>query len=248
MDRDMRLAPILFGASVLVGMLFIVTAKLAMLPAWAVTLVPILVMCGYAAMTMMPRLRLRDDQTGDNLYYMGFLFTLASLGVSLYNSPLTARPSRSSSRSASPSARRSRACIAVFFSQMRRDPVEIEREARIELAEAARRVRNELDATVMEMSNFQRATLQVINDGFVAVQANVDRISEELASAMRKTVEATRAPLWRRPMPRLRPSRPWANRRLLASMRMAVLIAGRLDESGRKLAEENDRIASSSGR
>ena len=42
-------------------------------------------MLGYALLIYSARaLRLRDDQSGDNLYYMGFLFTLTSLGVSLY--------------------------------------------------------------------------------------------------------------------------------------------------------------------
>ena len=53
--------------------------------AFYVTLVPVLFMIGYALLLGLARLfRLRDDQSGDNLYYMGFLFTLTSLAVSLY--------------------------------------------------------------------------------------------------------------------------------------------------------------------
>ena len=41
-------------------------------------------MVGYAVLLGARLFRLRDDQSGDNLYYMGFLFTLTSLAVSLY--------------------------------------------------------------------------------------------------------------------------------------------------------------------
>src|SRR4051794_1412408 len=76
---------LLFFTVVLLGSGYIVFAKLHEFNASTVTAVPVLVMIGYAIMLGVARLfRLRDDQSGDNLYYMGFLFTLTSLAVSLY--------------------------------------------------------------------------------------------------------------------------------------------------------------------
>ena len=96
----------------------------------------------YAALMATARLlRLRDDQAGDNLYYMGFLFTLTSLAVSLYQF--------SSTGSSEQIVRNFGIAIAsniagiplrILFHQMRRDPAEVESTARIELADASRRV------------------------------------------------------------------------------------------------------------
>src|SRR6202048_4720404 len=79
------LSGLLFFAVVIAGSGYIVAAKLHGFPAVYVTLVPVAIMLAYALLIGLARLfRLRDDQSGDNLYYMGFLFTLTSLAVSLY--------------------------------------------------------------------------------------------------------------------------------------------------------------------
>src|SRR5690554_1532003 len=49
-----------------------------------VTAVPVSLMLTYFALNMLPGIRLQNEQAGDNLYYMGFVFTLTSLGISLY--------------------------------------------------------------------------------------------------------------------------------------------------------------------
>src|ERR1700736_2621370 len=79
------LSGLLFFGVVVVGAGYIVFSKLQGFSALQVTLVPVLIMIAYASALGLARLfRLRDDQSGDNLYYMGFLFTLTSLAVSLY--------------------------------------------------------------------------------------------------------------------------------------------------------------------
>jgi hypothetical protein len=76
---------VLFLAFVLIGAAYIVWAKLASVPAVQVTVIPLGLMVLYAlALGSARYLRLRDDQAGDNLYYLGFLYTLTSLGVSLW--------------------------------------------------------------------------------------------------------------------------------------------------------------------
>src|SRR4051794_20180320 len=147
---------LLFFAVVLTGSGYIVFSKLHDFAPMLVTAVPVLIMIAYALVLVAARLfRLRDDQSGDNLYYMGFLFTLTSLGVSLYQ--------YSSNGSAEEIVQNFGIAIAstitgvalrIFFNQMRRDPVEVEHFARLELAEASRRVKRELDSTVLEFSYF----------------------------------------------------------------------------------------------
>src|SRR5689334_20558392 len=64
---------LLFFAVVLLGCAYIAYAKLHEFPAFYVTSVPVGIMLAYAALLGFARLfRLRDDQSGDNLYYMGF--------------------------------------------------------------------------------------------------------------------------------------------------------------------------------
>src|SRR6266566_1754367 len=76
---------LLFLAFVLTGAAYIVWAKLTNIPALQVTSVPLGLMLFYAVVLGLARyFRLRDDQAGDNLYYLGFLYTLVSLGVSLW--------------------------------------------------------------------------------------------------------------------------------------------------------------------
>src|SRR5260370_9615019 len=76
---------VVFMSFVAAGCAYIVLAKIAGVGQFYVTFVPVGTMIAYAILISMARgLWLRDDQSGDNLYYMGFLFTLTSLGVSLY--------------------------------------------------------------------------------------------------------------------------------------------------------------------
>ena len=70
---------VLFVLIVLAGASYILAAKAYDFQQRYVTFVPIAFMLLYASILMFARaFRLRDDQSGDNLYYMGFLFTLTS--------------------------------------------------------------------------------------------------------------------------------------------------------------------------
>jgi hypothetical protein len=175
---------LLFFAVVLAGASYIVISKLQDLPAVFVTLVPVCVMVAYACMLGFARLfRLRDDQSGDNLYYMGFLFTLTSLAVSLYQF-------RTDEGSADQIVQNFGVAIAsticgialrIFFNQMRRDPIEVEQTARLELADASRRVKRELESTVVEFAYFRRATQQSLAEA-------VEEINTQLKDAKDRIV------------------------------------------------------------
>src|ERR1700685_3376856 len=120
---------IVFMLFVVAGSAYIVVSKLSGIGQIWVTFVPVLTMISYALLIVLARsLRLRDDQAGDNLYYMGFLFTLTSLGVSLYQF--------NASRAAEEIVQNFGIAIGstitgialrVIFNQMRQDPIEVER-------------------------------------------------------------------------------------------------------------------------
>ena len=180
---------LVFFAVVITGVGYIVISKLNDFSALAVTAVPVLVMIGYAVLLAARPFRLRDDQSGDNLYYMGFLFTLTSLAVSLYQF--------SAAGSAEQIVQNFGIAIAstiagitmrIFFNQMRRDPIEVEASARLELAEASRRVKRELESTILEFGYFRRMTQQSAGDAVDEVRESIGRAREKLAGEIEKFV------------------------------------------------------------
>jgi hypothetical protein len=180
---------LLFFAVVVAGVGYIIFSKLNDFGAVAVTAVPVLVMIGYAILLAARPFRLRDDQSGDNLYYMGFLFTLTSLAVSLYQF--------SAAGSAEQIVQNFGIAIAstiagismrIFFNQMRRDPIEVESSARLELAEASRRVKRELESTILEFGYFRRMTQQSASDAVDEVRESIGRAREKLAGEIEKFV------------------------------------------------------------
>ncbi len=180
------LSGLLFFAVVMLGAGYIVFSKLHEFSALQVTLVPVLIMIAYASALGLARLfRLRDDQSGDNLYYMGFLFTLTSLAVSLYQF--------SSAGSAEQIVQNFGIAIGstiagitlrIFFNQMRRDPVEVEHAARLELADASRKVRRELESTVLEFGYFRRATQQSITDAVEEIDAVLKEAKDRIVGRL----------------------------------------------------------------
>src|ERR1700749_1613977 len=169
---------LVFMLFVAAGSAYIIAAKLGGVNRVYVTLVPVAIMLGYAFLIWTARsLRLRDDQAGDNLYYMGFLFTLTSLGVSLYqfNADHAAEDIVQNFGIAIGSTITGIA-LRVIFNQMRRDPIEVERMMRLELADAARRVRRELDATVVEFGYIRRGAQQAAADAFRDIAEKFDEI------------------------------------------------------------------------
>lgn len=179
---------LVFLAFVVLGALYILLAKTANLPPAWVTFVPVLIMVAYAATTRLARaLLLRDDQTGDNLYYMGFLFTLTSLGVSLWQFSVGgAAEAIVQNFGVAIATTIAGITLRLFMNQMRRDPGEIERLSRLELADAARRMKRELDSAVVEINHFRRAQLQALREGAEEIR----RVTSDAAKA---TAEAAAA-------------------------------------------------------
>jgi len=188
---------IVFVGFVLAGCAYIISVKLGGIGQLYVTFVPVATMLAYALLITLARgLRLRDDQSGDNLYYMGFLFTLTSLGVSLYQF--------SASRAAEEIVQNFGIAIGstiagiglrVIFNQMRRDPIEVERMMRLELAEAARRVRRELDSSVVEFGYFRRSALQSAADSFNHANETFDGLVAKFLAKLEEVISNLTRPV-----------------------------------------------------
>ena len=183
---------LIFAAVSLIGMSFIVVSKITGLSQVVVTTVPVLIMFGYGlALIALRSLRLRDDQSGDNLYYLGFLYTLTSLGVSLYQFSINSGAEEIITNfGIAISTTIVGLMLRVAFNQMRRDPAEIEAVTRMELADAARRVRRELDNTIIELNHFQRAAQQSTQDRIEELESSLKKILETSLSSLEKISSA----------------------------------------------------------
>ena len=186
---------LVFFGVVVFGAGYIIFSKLNDFGAFAVTSVPVLIMIGYAVLLGARLFRLRDDQSGDNLYYMGFLFTLTSLAVSLYQF--------SAAGSAEQIVQNFGIAIAstiagitlrILFNQMRRDPVEVEATARMELAEASRRVKRELESAILEFGYFRRMTQQSVTDALDEARESIGQSHREFSGELKKLASATNSP------------------------------------------------------
>jgi hypothetical protein len=180
------LAPIVFGIFTLIGAVFIMCAKLFGTPSFLVTGVPIALMIIYALLIVLGRgLRLRDDQTGDNFYYMGFIFTLVSLGVSLYQfSGGGGIDEIVRNFGVAVGSTIAGIVLRIMFNQVRRDPIEVEHVSRIELADAARRVRRELEGVQLEIAHFRRSSLQMIKEGHEETRAQLAELAKSALDAV----------------------------------------------------------------
>ncbi|WP_132664687.1 methyl-accepting chemotaxis protein [Rhizobium sp. PP-CC-3G-465] len=178
---------VLFVSMTIIGATTIWVGKLYDVDIRIVTAVPIILMLGYFLLNMLPGVRVHNEQAGDNLYYMGFIFTLASLGISLYR--FTGQASiEDVVRNFGIAILSTITGIAlrIFFNQMRRDPADMETAVRVELSEMTRRVRNELDTSALEFSSYRRTSNQMLSEGF----QEIARQAEKNGEAVRASIEA----------------------------------------------------------
>lgn len=180
-----RFDQILFFGFAVAGAVAIWTMKWLGFSQTLVTAVPVLLMFLYAGLAVATkRYRLREDRIGDNVYYLGFLFTLVSLAYALHVYD--------------PSGGGATAIITnfgiaifttilglagrVFFAQMREDPIEYEQEARLTLAEASNELRAQLFGIATDVATFKRAMLQITEEG-------IKDVSETAKASMTENVE-----------------------------------------------------------
>lgn len=159
-----------FNLAFFIGLLGIALLKHYNCSQWVVSLYPITIMIVYASMIYFwNRLHLNEDQAGDNLYYLGFLFTLVSLAYALYQFDQeggTAAIIENFGIALSTSI--VGLFLRILFNKMRTDTVEVEKKTRVELTQAAARLRSELVTTT-----------ETIKNTLIAVQQQTQEIMEE---------------------------------------------------------------------
>ncbi|NTJ64174.1 hypothetical protein G6M50_34830 [Agrobacterium rhizogenes] len=173
---------VLFASITVGGMIFIWSSKLMGWSLPVVTGVPLVLMGIYFIVSLaVAGFRLHNEQAGDNLYYMGFLFTLSSLGVSLYLfAGETSIETIVRNFGIAVTSTIAGVTLRILFNQMRRDPIDIERSVRHELAEMTRRVRTELDSSSREFSHYRRVSNQMLSEGFEEIARQAERNGQEI--------------------------------------------------------------------
>ncbi|MBT5378977.1 MAG: hypothetical protein HOL08_07980 [Opitutae bacterium] len=190
----------LFFALFLIGAGGILVLKSTGMDHRLVVILPVFLMFAYAGMAFWTkRYRLREDKVGDNIYYLGFLYTLTSLAFALYTFANAESPAEKIISDFGIAIATTIVGLVgrVFFNQMREDPIEYEREARSSLAEATNEMRSQLGDIVTEASIFKQKLSQVLEEAVLEVagvasasmndiQAKFTSNGEEVLMAIRR--------------------------------------------------------------
>lgn len=178
----------LFGGAFLVGTAAILVLKVTGAPSWTSVVTGVGVLLAYAAVSWRSvRFRLREDRTGDSVYYLGFLFTLVSLSYALW---AFAQPGLSggvnsviANFAVALATTIAGLVLRVMFQQMREDPIEFEREARVELSQAVHQLKTELSLGVEDLSAFRTRLKGELQDEFAGA---IRTLLEETSTALKE--------------------------------------------------------------
>lgn len=146
------------------GCAAIVALKLSPVPIEYRIGIPLALIVAYALLTISrTRFRLRYDQAGDNCYYMGFIFTLVSLGVALYQIRHDTSPQDFGIGVVRDFGLALSTTIAgiicrVSLTQLREDPHDIEEATRRELIEYSRALSGQMQASVSMLAEVRQTT------------------------------------------------------------------------------------------
>lgn len=174
-------------------------------------LLRVVVPCGllllYAALTILrTRYRLRYDQVGDNCYYLGFIYTLMSLGIALYLIQGNVTAGRQVTEiirdfGVALSTTLVGIVLRVFLNQLREDPHDIEEAAQLELYEQSQRLSGQVRAAIVAIDEVRTETADKLKNYVFAmhqiVQEHENRVVElrDATSKLAQGVEKLAADL-----------------------------------------------------
>jgi hypothetical protein len=148
------------------GSIAIILAKHLEAGAVAVAVGAVLLLLAYAWLVQSRgTAKLRSDQAGDNCYYLGLIYTLASLAYAIFTfDPAGTATTIVQGFGIALATTIAGLILRVFFNQSRVDLYETEDSARLELAQAASRLKSELSQIAVSFSDFGHQTRQIITE------------------------------------------------------------------------------------
>ncbi len=190
--KQLDLAPWAFLIFSLAGSVGVAVSKYYNLTLLEVVSIPVSVLILYVLCALfLPRLELRKDQIGDNTYYLGFLFTLISLTVTLiqYNSESDDDFIVSNFGVALAST-----VVGIFLrsllSQMRKDIVGVEREMHASLRDASVRLRGQIAASTESFGSLQRHMAQITEESVDAISNSHKLLAKGLNDIVQEQAES----------------------------------------------------------
>jgi F0F1-type ATP synthase membrane subunit b/b' len=175
----------LFALTAVLGFPAIMALKLYDVDARIVAAIAVILMVVYGVLAYrLPAVQLRLDRLGDNYYYLGFIYTLASMSAALL---------QISNRADSLDAVLGSFGIALFttivgvagrvlFVQLRGEIDEVEAMVRRDLLAASNDLKGQLALSLREFETFHVSVLQVAGEGVktaaAAAETQIERISE----------------------------------------------------------------------
>jgi predicted nucleic acid-binding Zn-ribbon protein len=174
-----RWAFLLFAFAGIIG---IPLAKGIGLSAMAVALGALIVMVLFAAIQDRSGTgRVRSDQAGDNCYYLGLVYTLASLAYTIFVfDPGDSATTIVQGFGVALATTVVGLILRVFFNQSRTDLAEVEDTTRIELADAAGRLKGELSQISVSLNDMVRQIRQAMEE---MRHASVDQVRAATAAS-----------------------------------------------------------------
>lgn len=158
--------------------LFLIVALLGTVIIWVLksngvntlitVLIPVSLILLYSGLAWLTRMfYIREDQIGDNAYYLGFLFTLSSLAYALWKFQVDDGGDPADIIGSFGVALWSTIAgiaLRVFFSQMQYDPNDIEKEARHRVAETASVLSSTLNQATVSFNDYIRGLQQSVDE------------------------------------------------------------------------------------
>ena len=176
---------VFFFTFVVIGFAVLSLAKLSALMPIVLVAISAGLMATYAfCIVFVPATKLRLDVAGDNMYYLGFLYTLSSLAVAI---SISEAEQILANFGVAISSTIIGIAARVAFNQMRVDPNDVEQASRVELSEATKRVTGELNDTILQLTKFRTMTMQVMAEGYEDVQKNVESAAQEIFQSLEET-------------------------------------------------------------
>ncbi len=175
--------------------IFIWITKFIGLPQFLITLSVVAMISIYCFVTYKnTTFGLREDQIGDNAYYLGFLYTLSSLSYALWKfSSQNIGTEIVSSFGVALWSTIWGVALRVFFSQMYQDPNEIEAGARARIAETADRLTIELNHASLAFNTYSRnlrQSMEEASDGASkAIKQNLEMGMENFSMAREEMIK-----------------------------------------------------------
>jgi hypothetical protein len=179
----------LFAGVAAVGFAAIIALKVNQFSPETVSAFAVALMLIYGAVAYrFPLVRLRLDRLGDNFYYLGFIYTLASLSAALVEL-------RSGIDSSAILGAFGIALVTtivgiagrVIFVQMRSEIDDVEQVIRQEILEASTHLKGQLSAALNDLDTFRTGVRQAAND---SLQENTDHAKAHIAKISSVAEEA----------------------------------------------------------